>query len=86
MSKSDNNNNNKSGGIGFCGLLTIVFVTLKLCKVIAWSWWWILAPMWIPLALVLSMFLLWIIKVLIGSAIDKIQIKRRRKKRKSQVK
>ena len=81
MSKSDNSNNNKSGGIGFCGLLTIVFVTLKLCKVIAWSWWWILAPMWIPLTLVLSIIGLGLIGVLIGSIVDKIQIKRRRKKR-----
>lgn len=31
-----------SGGIGFVGLLTIVFITLKLTKVIDWSWWWVL--------------------------------------------
>jgi len=37
-----------SGGIGFCGLLTIVFITLKLCHVIDWSWAWVLAPIWIP--------------------------------------
>lgn len=44
-----------SGGkIGFCGLLTGVFITLKLCGVIAWSWWWVLSPIWIPLALVLA--------------------------------
>lgn len=34
-----------SGGIGFCGLLTIVFITLKLCGVIAWSWWWVWSPL-----------------------------------------
>ena len=56
MSK-ENNNSNKSGGIGFCGLLTIVFVTLKLCKVIAWSWLWVLSPVWIPIALVLFILL-----------------------------
>ncbi|HLD91147.1 MAG TPA: hypothetical protein VI911_09060 [Patescibacteria group bacterium] len=33
-----------SNGIGFIGLLTIVFITLKLCGVIAWSWWWVLSP------------------------------------------
>ena len=32
--------------IGFFGLLTIVFVTLKLIGVIDWSWVWILAPLW----------------------------------------
>ena len=36
------------GGISFMSLLTIVFIVLKLCSVIKWSWWWVLAPMWIP--------------------------------------
>ena len=40
----------QSGGIGFCGLLAIVFITLKLTSVITWSWWWVLSPLWIPLA------------------------------------
>ncbi len=35
--------------IGFPGLLTIVFITLKLCHVIDWSWVWILSPLWIGL-------------------------------------
>ena len=34
-----------SGGIGFCGLLTIVFIVLKLVGVINWSWFWVLSPM-----------------------------------------
>jgi len=33
-----------SSGIGFVGLLTIVFIVLKLLKVIAWSWFWVLSP------------------------------------------
>ena len=37
----------KSGGIGFSGLLTIVFIILKLTKVICWSWLWVLSPLWI---------------------------------------
>ena len=36
------------GGIGFCGLLTLIFITLKLCGVINWAWVWVLAPTWIP--------------------------------------
>ena len=40
-----------SGGIGFAGLLAIVFITLKLLGKIDWSWWWVLAPVWVPLAL-----------------------------------
>lgn len=35
----------KSGGIGFCGLLTIVFIILKLTKVICWSWLWVVSPL-----------------------------------------
>jgi len=33
------------------GLLTIAFVVLKLCKVIDWSWWWVLSPLWIGIIL-----------------------------------
>ena len=40
-----------SGGIGFCGLLTIVFITLKLIGKIDWSWLWVLSPLWIPLSI-----------------------------------
>lgn len=47
------NNNSTSSGIGFCGLLTIAFIVLKLTNCIAWSWWWVLAPLWVPLGLVL---------------------------------
>jgi hypothetical protein len=36
-----------SDGIGFTGLLTVLFVGLKLANVIAWSWWWVLSPLWI---------------------------------------
>lgn len=47
----ENKNTTASGGIGFCGLLTVAFIVLKLCKVITWSWLWVLAPLWIPVAL-----------------------------------
>lgn len=51
MSEQINN-----GGIGFYGLLTIVFITLKLTGYIVWSWWWVLSPLWIPFAIVLGIF------------------------------
>lgn len=53
-----------SGGIGFAGLLTIVFITLKLTKVIAWSWWWVLSPLWIGfvIALILILIFWWFVK------------------------
>lgn len=34
----------------------IVFVSLKLTGEIAWSWWWVLAPMWAPTLAVLALF------------------------------
>jgi hypothetical protein len=43
-----------SGGIGFVGMLTIVFIVLKLCNVIAWSWWWVLSPLWITALVVVG--------------------------------
>lgn len=45
-------NQSNNGGIGILGLLGVVFVTLKLCGVIDWSWWWVTAPFWGGLALV----------------------------------
>lgn len=45
--------NKSSGGIGVCGLLGVAFIILKLCKVIDWSWWWVTAPFWGGIALVL---------------------------------
>lgn len=46
--------NEKSGGIGVIGVLTIVFIVLKLCNVISWSWLWVLSPIWISTAFVLA--------------------------------
>lgn len=43
-----------SGGIGVFGLLGVVFVVLKLLGYIAWSWWWVTAPFWVGIALVLA--------------------------------
>ena len=41
----------KNGGISFIGLLTLVFIVLKLCKVIDWSWMWVLSPIWISIVI-----------------------------------
>ena len=72
MSTTSNNN---TGGIGFAGLLAIVFITLKLTGYIAWSWWWVLSPLWIPLALVVTILLfVWIV----GTATESLRIKRRK--------
>lgn len=46
------NNNVSLGGTGFLGTLTLLFIALKLCDVIDWSWWWVLSPIWIPIAVI----------------------------------
>jgi hypothetical protein len=51
---SSNNSSSSSGGIGFTGLLTILFVGLKLTGYINWSWWWVLSPLWISALVGLS--------------------------------
>lgn len=57
----------RSGGIGFLGLLTLLFVGLKLGEVgmvAGWSWWAVLAPLWIPV----SLFVVFLVLVVIGFA------------------
>jgi hypothetical protein len=49
--------NKSSGGIGFFGLMFLIFMTLKLTKVIDWSWWWVTAPLWGGFAILLIVLL-----------------------------
>jgi len=48
-----NSSSSSSGGVGFAGLLTALFVALKLTGVIAWSWLWVLSPIWVGLVVAL---------------------------------
>tara|TARA_R110002167_G_C12707228_1_gene655153 strand:- start:42355 stop:42543 length:189 start_codon:yes stop_codon:yes gene_type:complete len=41
-------------GLGFGGALFLLFLGLKLGGVIAWSWWWVTSPLWLPVLLVLA--------------------------------
>lgn len=66
---SDTKTTVKSGGVGFFGLLTLIFITLKLLDKIDWSWWWVLAPIWIPVGLLLGIiFIVFIIALAIELA------------------
>lgn len=58
-------------GPGFCTLLGLVFIVLKLCNVITWSWWWVLAPLWIPTCIAL-LILFGIGIVLVGTILYNI--------------
>ena len=50
-----------NGGVGFTGLLTIVFIVLKLLGFITWSWVWVLSPIWIEAILVVLLLVVLII-------------------------
>lgn len=45
------NESKSSGGIGFLGMLTILFIGLKLTGYVDWSWTWVLSPLWIGFTL-----------------------------------
>ena len=45
-------------GVGFTGLLTLLFIGLKLTNTIDWSWWWVLSPIWITVSVLLLVFLM----------------------------
>lgn len=73
-------NNTSSGGIGFLGLLTIVFIVLKLTHYIDWSWLWVLCPLWAPLAIWLMVGFVSLLLVLwaklFSTSLQKEQMKR----------
>lgn len=78
---NSNNNGSAAGGIGFCGLLTIAFIILKLTGVISWSWLWVLAPIWIPTAIVLAVLLVVLIVVLVKEGVKQTEERQRRELR-----
>lgn len=48
-------------------LLLLLFVALKLTGYIAWSWWLVLAPLWVPLAILAVVLLAWGLIVLLAA-------------------
>ena len=56
-----------SGGIGFIGLLTILFIALKLTGYVTWSWVWVLAPIWLGVpSIILIALIFFLIAVLLS--------------------
>lgn len=55
------NKNINYNGIGFCGLLTIVFIILKLIGYISWSWVWVLSPLWISWLIAILLIIIFLI-------------------------
>lgn len=50
--------NNKSSGISTTGVLTLIFIVLKLIGIIKWSWLWVLCPIWITFIIYLIIILI----------------------------
>lgn len=48
-----NGDKETTGGVSFFGVLTVLFIGLKLSGIIHWSWMWVLAPIWAPSAIIL---------------------------------
>lgn len=65
-----------SSGVTLLGLVFIVFLTLKLCGVITWSWWWVTAPLWGGVALVALIALIGCISLGVGLIVHMIKNKK----------
>ena len=63
--KDNNNGTAARGGVGFVGLLQLVFIVLKLCNIITWSWWAVLLPTIISVGLFVVVILAIIIIALL---------------------
>lgn len=78
------NSNRTSGGIGFFGLLCVLFIGLKLTNHVDWSWLWVLSPLWFPLPLFLGVFIIGFVIVFCSMSIlefvKSLLIKRKYKK------
>ena len=61
MSEISNKTEVTTGGLSLTTILFLIFLVLKLTGNIAWSWWWVTAPLWGPFALVIGLVILAII-------------------------
>lgn len=58
----------QSSGVGFFGILALIFIGLKLAEVgvvATWSWWWVLSPLWLPLAVGLGVVIIFYLVALV---------------------
>lgn len=52
------NEKGSSGGIGFFGLLAVLFIGLKLGGILQWSWIWVLSPLWLGFIILLAIIII----------------------------
>ena len=74
-----NDNNKSSGSTGgiFWTLLAVAFIVLKVTHLIDWPWVWVLAPIWIPVGIVLAAIVIVLIVVLTKEALTALEGRRR---------
>ena len=58
-------------GISLLGVLQIIFIVLKLCGLVDWSWWKVFIPMWIGLGIIAAFLLLYLVILIIAYIYDK---------------
>jgi len=76
---TEKKSNGSSAGIGLCGGVFLVFLILKLAEigvVASWSWWWVTAPLWMPLALTIVILIIMLIGYIIK---ESVKAKKRKK-------
>jgi len=66
------NNSKSSNGIGFLSLLALLFIGLKLCGVIDWSWWWVTLPLWGGFAVFFGIILLALLFLVLKWAVKRV--------------
>ena len=67
-----------STGLNFPLALTLIFITLRLCGRIAWSWWIVLMPLWVPIALLFAGLIVLCVVAGVAGLIDGIVASRKR--------
>lgn len=68
---NDEKRNAAPGGLGLSSVLGIVFIVLKLCGVIKWSWLWVLSPFWIVFAIFIVSILIFVFLYGISALFDR---------------
>ncbi len=71
--------NRDTSGVSFLGLLTLLFIGLKLTGYITWSWIWVLAPLWIPMGIALLVLSVGMLIVGLGIIVKTLKYERKEK-------
>ena len=74
-------NSGASGGLGLGTVLFLIFLVLKLCNVITWSWWWVTSPLWISAILWVLLIVGMVIYYYLEDTCWERQLKKKRRKK-----